>query len=152
MIGDPKQAIYAFRGADIHTYLQARAATAGRHYTLATNFRSTRAVVEAVNHAFAYAETHHPRGAFRFAEPDGRNPVPFVPVQAQGRRESLLIDGAEVPALNVWMLENPVDPLLPVGATMYREQMAERSASAVRDWLALASEGRAGYALSLIHI
>ena len=49
MIGDPKQAIYAFRGADIHTYLQARAATAGRHYTLATNFRSTRAVVEAVN-------------------------------------------------------------------------------------------------------
>jgi len=146
MIGDPKQAIYAFRGADIHTYLQARAATAGRHYTLATNFRSTRAVVEAVNHAFAYAETHHPRGAFRFAEPDGRNPVPFVPVQAQGRRESLLIDGAEVPALNVWMLENPVDPLLPVGATMYREQMAERSASAVRDWLALASEGRAGYA------
>ena len=29
MIGDPKQAIYAFRGADIHTYLRAREALAG---------------------------------------------------------------------------------------------------------------------------
>src|SRR5699024_1813458 len=38
MIGDPKQAIYSFRGADIHTYLQARAATEGRHYTLKKNF------------------------------------------------------------------------------------------------------------------
>lgn len=34
MIGDPKQAIYAFRGADIYTYLSAREATSGRHYTL----------------------------------------------------------------------------------------------------------------------
>ena len=34
LIGDPKQAIYAFRGADIYTYLAARAATAGRLYTL----------------------------------------------------------------------------------------------------------------------
>lgn len=32
LIGDPKQAIYSFRGADIHTYLSARRATEGRHY------------------------------------------------------------------------------------------------------------------------
>ncbi|WP_238580325.1 UvrD-helicase domain-containing protein, partial [Pseudomonas aeruginosa] len=47
MIGDPKQAIYAFRGADIHTYLRAREATRGRHYTLGKNFRSTAAMVAA---------------------------------------------------------------------------------------------------------
>src|SRR3546814_10772459 len=56
MIGDPKQAIYSFRGADIYTYLQARKATAGRHYTLGTNYRSTKAMVEAANHCFRYAE------------------------------------------------------------------------------------------------
>ena len=31
LIGDPKQSIYGFRGADIYSYLQARRATAGRH-------------------------------------------------------------------------------------------------------------------------
>ena len=56
LIGDPKQAIYAFRGADIHTYLAARRDTAGRHATLGTNFRSSEAMVAAVNHVFMQAE------------------------------------------------------------------------------------------------
>jgi exodeoxyribonuclease V beta subunit len=42
LIGDPKQSIYGFRGADIHSYLAARAATEGRHYQLGTNYRSRR--------------------------------------------------------------------------------------------------------------
>ncbi len=58
MIGDPKQAIYAFRGADIYTYLSARAATSGRHYTLGKNFRSTEAMVTAANRCFEFAEKH----------------------------------------------------------------------------------------------
>ncbi|MGH8345809.1 MAG: UvrD-helicase domain-containing protein, partial [Pseudomonas sp.] len=52
LIGDPKQAIYAFRGADIHTYLRARQATTGRLHTLGTNFRSSHGMVNAVNHVF----------------------------------------------------------------------------------------------------
>ncbi len=56
LIGDPKQAIYGFRGADIHSYLDARRATAGRHYLLGTNYRSTAALVQAVNHVFLHAE------------------------------------------------------------------------------------------------
>ncbi|MEB0284760.1 UvrD-helicase domain-containing protein, partial [Sphingomonas sp. 10B4] len=32
LIGDPKQSIYGFRGADIHSYLAARRACSGRHY------------------------------------------------------------------------------------------------------------------------
>ncbi|MCL1076091.1 exodeoxyribonuclease V subunit beta [Shewanella dokdonensis] len=51
MIGDPKQAIYAFRGGDIHTYLAARAETHGQ-YTLGTNYRSAAAMVSAVNSLF----------------------------------------------------------------------------------------------------
>ncbi|WP_254918362.1 UvrD-helicase domain-containing protein, partial [Zobellella denitrificans] len=83
MIGDPKQAIYAFRGADIHTYLAARAATEGRHYSLDTNFRSSEAMVDAVNRLFERAE-QHPEGAFLFRQ-GGQNPLPFVPVAARGR-------------------------------------------------------------------
>lgn len=45
LIGDPKQAIYAFRGGDIVTYLEA-AKTAGEQKTLATNWRSDSALVE----------------------------------------------------------------------------------------------------------
>ncbi len=45
LIGDPKQAIYGFRGADIYSYLGARQATAGRHHALGINHRSTQALV-----------------------------------------------------------------------------------------------------------
>ncbi len=45
LIGDPKQAIYAFRGGDIQTYLQA-AETAGDKKTLGINWRSDSALVE----------------------------------------------------------------------------------------------------------
>ena len=45
LIGDPKQAIYAFRGGDIVTYLEA-AKTAGEQKTLGTNWRSDAALVD----------------------------------------------------------------------------------------------------------
>lgn len=45
LIGDPKQAIYAFRGGDIVTYLRA-AATAGEKKTLAVNWRSDAALID----------------------------------------------------------------------------------------------------------
>ncbi len=45
LIGDPKQAIYAFRGGDIVTYLEA-AKTAGEQKTLATNWRSDSALLD----------------------------------------------------------------------------------------------------------
>ncbi|WP_153913686.1 exodeoxyribonuclease V subunit beta [Shewanella sp. TC10] len=52
MIGDPKQAIYAFRGADIHTYISARKQTQS-HYNLETNYRSSTALVNGVNQLFS---------------------------------------------------------------------------------------------------
>ncbi len=45
LIGDPKQAIYAFRGGDIVTYLSA-AETAGTRMTLGKNWRSDAALVD----------------------------------------------------------------------------------------------------------
>ncbi|MDY7577382.1 exodeoxyribonuclease V subunit beta [Herbaspirillum sp. RTI4] len=109
LIGDPKQSIYGFRGADIHSYLAARAATAGRHYVLATNFRSSHALVGAVNRLFLRAEgdagdAGFPPGAFRFR--DGlHNPLPFAPVAARGRAEHLVSSAGKVAALTFWHLE-----------------------------------------------
>ena len=48
MIGDPKQAIYRFRGADIFTYLKA-ADEASERFNLGTNYRSSQPLVEGVN-------------------------------------------------------------------------------------------------------
>ena len=51
MIGDPKQSIYKFRGADINTYLSAKH-SAQNQYSLGTNYRSSEAVVKGVNELF----------------------------------------------------------------------------------------------------
>lgn len=47
LIGDPKQAIYGFRGGDIYTYLRA-ARTAGQQCTLGVNWRSDKVLVDAL--------------------------------------------------------------------------------------------------------
>ncbi len=54
MIGDPKQAIYSFRGADVFTYMRARNDTDCNtaHFTLNTNYRSHAGLIDAVNALF----------------------------------------------------------------------------------------------------
>ena len=58
LIGDPKQAIYAFRGADVYAYVEA-AATAGEQATLAVNWRSDQALLDAYDALFAGARLGH---------------------------------------------------------------------------------------------
>ena len=141
LIGDPKQAIYAFRGADIYTYLRARVATAGRLHTLGTNFRSSHAMVEAVNHVFVRAETRVTgRGAFLFRSAE-ENPVPFLAVGSQGRKESFQIEGDLVAALNIWHLESEQ----PVSGATYRQQLAASCASEIVRLLNAGQQGRTGF-------
>ena len=52
LIGDPKQAIYEFRGADVNTYLDARARAGDNVYSLSKTFRSPQPLVDAVNAVF----------------------------------------------------------------------------------------------------
>ncbi len=52
LVGDPKQSIYAFRGADITAYRAAREAAEGRVFKLDTNYRSDRGLVEATEAFF----------------------------------------------------------------------------------------------------
>ncbi len=95
LIGDPKQSIYGFRGADIYSYLDARRATAGRHHVLGTNFRSTQAVVDVVNRWFQI-----PQDAFGYRQGD-EDPLPFQPVGAKGRSEVFSTSTGDVKAMTV---------------------------------------------------
>ena len=84
-IGDPKQAIYSFRGADIFTYMQARAEIDTR-YTLATNWRSTPALIRAVNAVFADSEYKY---SFLY------DAIPFIPVKSgKALKDGFSIAGA----------------------------------------------------------
>lgn len=60
LIGDPKQAIYAFRGGDIVTYLHA-ASTAGVRKTLGTNYRSDGPLVDSLQAVMRGAQLGDPR-------------------------------------------------------------------------------------------
>ncbi|MDC8013224.1 exodeoxyribonuclease V subunit beta [Tahibacter soli] len=133
LIGDPKQAIYGFRGADIRTYLDAGAAARPPHYTLSTNHRSSAALVAAVNRVFAYGETW-PRGAFAF---DGA--LRFHDVEAAGRK-TRFVDDARSPALTFWLHDDGV--AVPSGA--YQARMARACAAQIAAQLVRAGERRCG--------
>jgi exodeoxyribonuclease V beta subunit len=55
LIGDPKQAIYGFRGADVFTYFQANT-IADQTFTLTTNWRSEAPLLAAINRLFLQTE------------------------------------------------------------------------------------------------
>lgn len=142
LIGDPKQAIYAFRGADIHTYLRARRAMTGRLDDLDTNFRSSQPMVDAVNRLFQQAEARSEgQGAFLFRE-GADNPLPFSSVKARGREERWQVAGQTPPALTLWQLPSAE----PLANTFYRREMAARAASEITRLLVLGQQGEAGFA------
>ncbi|SEG76464.1 exodeoxyribonuclease V subunit beta [Marinobacterium lutimaris] len=142
MIGDPKQAIYAFRGADIHTYLKARRDCAGALYTLGTNFRSSESMVAAVNTLFEEAEDSQSAGAFQFGSGED-NPLPFMPVEANGRKERLELEGEPVSALTAWHLGADEAATKPE----FRAAMANTTASQICRLLNLSQQGQAGFRL-----
>ncbi|HET9033323.1 MAG TPA: UvrD-helicase domain-containing protein [Dokdonella sp.] len=89
MIGDPKQAIYRFRGGDIHAYQAAAAeADADGRLSLDTNHRSSRAYVDAINEWFACAGES-------LSAIDEESPIRYHAVNASDRRDSkpYTIDG-----------------------------------------------------------
>lgn len=139
LIGDPKQAIYSFRGADLATYLQAASRIPEtRRYTLARNFRSATSMVDAVNTLFGQS----PLGS----EPFRPDAIDFQRVSANGRSETLSIDGQPAPGMTLWQLQAGDEA--PEGLPMpdYRRQMATIGARRIRRLLDQAREGKAGFA------
>ena len=98
MIGDPKQAIYSFRGADIFTYMLAKDATvAEAQYTLDTNWRSSSRLIEAVNSL--YGSSHAP---FIYEGHIDYHPVAASP---SADETPLLLQGQPPVPLQCWFVE-----------------------------------------------
>ena len=93
LIGDPKQAIYAFRGADVVSYLDA-VGQADTHATLARNWRSDAGLLRALDTVFGGAALGDPRIVVR--EVESAHPVPRLagaPVDTPLRVRVLPRDG-----------------------------------------------------------
>lgn len=90
MVGDPKQAIYGFRGGDIAAYLAA-CRDADATLTLGTNQRSSTTYVAACNTLFDGARSRLGTGS---------TPIAYAPVRAAGRADAkpLLDDGQPIAA------------------------------------------------------
>ncbi|HKP97309.1 MAG TPA: 3'-5' exonuclease, partial [Fibrobacteria bacterium] len=109
LIGDPKQAIYRFRGGDVHTYMEARKAMfalsrqgKAQGMGLDTNYRSSGAMVQAYNAAFTHAGWFHTLAldpgdtVWRLpAEPD---PMGYLPVRHGGLAIQDCADATGTPA------------------------------------------------------
>lgn len=67
LVGDPKQAIYAFRGADVHAYLAAKE-LAEHHEDLTTNWRSDAGLLRGLDAVFGAARLGHPDIAYRVTD------------------------------------------------------------------------------------
>jgi len=150
MIGDPKQAIYGFRGADIHTYLQARQGVKERTYTLGRNFRSAKPMVAAVNRVFEHSDQHSQNGAFLFGKGDS-SPLPFQGVAANGTKRLWSVNDEPQPSLMFWTHESGEEDKdgKPKGLAKgtATADVAETCASEIARLLTLGQAEKAGFAL-----
>ncbi|MCG7532102.1 exodeoxyribonuclease V subunit beta [Psychrobium sp. MM17-31] len=130
MIGDPKQAIYSFRGADIFTYIKARNSVEN-HYTLGTNYRSTPDMVAATNALFEQAEA-----PFIYRDDIGFSAVKSVPTAT-----TFTIDDKPQGAISQWLVDG--EDTLSNGD--YQAKMALACANQINDILTKANHGHAGF-------
>jgi exodeoxyribonuclease V beta subunit len=116
-IGDPKQAIYSFRGADIFTYLKAKQSTGENYFTMDVNHRSSVSMVKAVNQLFANCNN-----PFIFED------IPFLPMDAAKRNQqkSLQVNNQEVAALTAYLLPDGI-----ATNTDYQEHIASCCANQI---------------------
>jgi len=105
MIGDPKQAIYSFRGADIFSYIQT-ARHARAKFTLTENWRSEPLLISAVNTIFSNI-----KNPFLFED------IPFEKARP-GHKGSIASQEIKTP-LRIWYLDSRVhsDQDKPIGKT-----------------------------------
>ena len=94
MVGDPKQAIYRFRGADIAAYLKAVEDSKLERFEMKRNFRSDRNLITGLNRWFqGKRDTNGEYTGFKF----GNKNIAFIQVDAakKGAGSGLTISGHE---------------------------------------------------------
>jgi len=93
LIGDPKQAIYAFRGADVNTYLEAKQLAGGGIFSLTKTFRSPEPLVRATNALFSRDRSLLKEG------------LEFLPATSGLKDDCWLQDGESAPArMECWIV------------------------------------------------
>ncbi|MDQ8187746.1 UvrD-helicase domain-containing protein [Pelagicoccus sp. SDUM812002] len=113
-IGDPKQAIYRFRGADIYAYFQAVEAGKIRREVLDKNYRSAPRLVAAVNALFKSSAAGFVDDRIKFEEVlSGTDPGDFPVCPSPLTLRQLTISEFEKPSGSGW----------------YRDVLAERAAN-----------------------
>lgn len=130
LVGDPKQSIYSFRGADVYAYLSARRDAAHRH-TLDVNWRSQPALLAAVNRLFEGK-----------AAPFVTTEIPFsASAPAPGTRGHCTVDGEDDAPFEFWVVASEDGkPLSKEAATRLA---AQASAAEIARLLNLGARGRA---------
>jgi exodeoxyribonuclease V beta subunit len=84
LIGDPKQAIYGFRGADVHVYLRAAEVVDEQNRrTMAHNWRSDPAAVAAMNHLWRAGSGAFDQAHIDYVEVAAKRPARLDP-EGQG--------------------------------------------------------------------
>ena len=131
IVGDPKQAIYSFRGADVFAYLRAHSEAAER-FTLDKNWRSEPDLIQGVNALFDNA-----------AQPFLLDNINFLPVHAAAQtREQLQLADTDITPLQIWfMAANDEQETLNKGTAL--EMAAQATATEIARLLNLATAGNA---------
>lgn len=130
MIGDPKQAIYSFRGADIFTYMKARQ-NVSAHYSLDYNYRSSPEMIDAANAFFAYCPA-----PFIY-----NDDIPFMAVKApQIKRQKLLVDNKDDTANSALQFIHPVGGENTQG---FKASITQACVNEIKSILLLAQQGKA---------
>lgn len=148
LIGDPKQAIYGFRGGDVHVYLDA-SKLAVNAPALSQNFRSRPSVLKAI--AALYQSAQDAFDALEIKAPpfvDSR--INFHQLEAGDKRvdADFMRDGAPAPALTLWRAPPPTEMDAkgnpkPWSASRSRELATDACVAAIH---ALLSDARGGKA------
>ena len=122
MIGDPKQAIYRFRGADIFTYLKASDEAQSR-FELTKNYRSEKNLVDGVNALFDF-----PQSPFIYQN------INFTAVDSRDDHLRFYLNGKAEPAYRFYLTE---------GDKVNKTEMAKICAISIQYWLKSAAENQA---------
>jgi len=135
LIGDPKQAIYSFRGADIFAYLEAREDVPEKNrFTMDRNWRSAPEMVAALNILFRQQE----RWPFLFPA------IAYPPVSAARDKHPLVLAGRDPAPLQVWFLGRGEGDGKVIGVGEAKKRIVGMLAEEVSGLLA---DGRVGRAL-----
>ena len=133
LIGDPKQAIYGFRGADVFAYLEARRSARGGVRTLGVNQRSDQPLIDAYDALLRGTQL-------------GVAGIDYLQVRAAPANETAGLTGAPAPApLRVRMLHRTDElvPLTPTGLAKAADARAVVARDLADDVVALLESGAA---------